>query len=256
MGKLHEVVAVADDFRGLFDKLVVETKVTFVDRRDHFSGLMKSYESVVTDDFKRDPEIKKLVTTVGEKLDYVEEQMTKIFDSQFQREKTNCTAKADIVITAKDGKESIICKDVPVTFLLQLEKSLSALRNQVYNNIPTLDPTKDWSWDPQAGHYVNKDPAVRVTRKVPKVITKVAQDENHPGQADLISSDETCGYYNQINQSGMTTPAKKSDLLNKLDTLIHAVKTARARANETEAVKDKIAQSIFNFIGSASILKE
>lgn len=256
MGKLHEVVAVADDNRGLFDKLLTETKQTFTNRQDHFVGLTKSYESVVDDDFARDPEIKKLVTTVGQKLDYFEDQVIKILDSQFQREKTNCSATADLVIENKDGTSKILAKAVPVTFLLQLEKSITAIRNQIYNQIPTLDPTKAWDWDKQGGFYVNKDPRARVTRKEPKVITKVQQDEHHAGQADLISVDITCGYYNQVNQSGMTTPAKKSELLGRLDQLVHAVKTARARANETEACKDKIAQEIFNYLATSDTLKE
>ena len=82
------------------------------------------------------------------------------------------------------------------------------------------------------------------------------QDEHHAGQADLINVDVTCGYYNQVNQSGMTTPLKKSLLLERLDMLIHAVKTARARANETEATKDKIGQKLFNFLKTGETLKE
>jgi len=256
MGKLHENVAVADDMRGLFDKLTAETKTTFTDRKDHFVGLQKSYESAVADDFKRDPEVKQLVTTVSQKMKYFEDQIVKIFDANFQREATNCIAKADIIVTEDDGSQTLMAETVPVTFLLQLEKQFTNLRNAVYNNIPTLDPTKVWSWDGAAGFYVNKDPISRVTRKILKVIEKVKQDDKHAGQAEIISTDETCGYYNQVNQSGMTTPVKKSQLLAQIDKLLHAIKTARARANETEVVTKKIGQDLFNYLGTQAALKE
>lgn len=257
MGKLHEVVAVADDNRGLFDKLLAETRQTFTNRRDHFTGLIKSYQSVdESKDFSRDPERKVLVETVPKKLDYVEEAMIRIIDAEFQREKTNCMARADIIVVKRDGSSEVVATDVPATFLLQLEKKFTALRNQIYNNIPTLEPEKKWDWDKAGGFYVNTDPRVRVTRKELVKHEKFPPTKEHPGQADLVPVDVTAGYNNQTNQSGMTTPLKKSLLLERIDMLIHAIKTARCRANEAEAVNEKIATNLFNFIGTAEVLKE
>ena len=256
MGKLHEVTAVDNDMRGLYQKIVSETKKTFGTKRSHFEGLTRTYSSEVSesDDYKRDPEITNLVTTVSAKLTYVEDQLAKIIDTQFQKEVTNCTAKADIIIGDSDDK-TIIAKDIPVTVLIQLEKKLSEMRSQVYDVLPTLDPTKQWEWDQINGYYVNKEPCKRVTRKVIKPLEKAPATKEHPAQTELISVDETTGYYNQTNLSGMVTPKKKSNLLVKLDTLIHAVKTARARANDAEVTKDKIAHKLFKFLNSQEELK-
>jgi hypothetical protein len=257
MGKLHEVVAVADDNRGLYDKIVAETRQTFTARHDHFKGLIKTYQSEdASKDFVRDTEVKVLVETVPKKLAYVEETMIRILDAEYQREATNCIAKADIIVTLRDGTTQVVAKDVPSTFLLQMEKKFSTLRNQVYNAIPTLEPEKEWKWDSTNGYYVNTDPRARVTRRELVKHVKFEPTKEHQGQADLIPVDITAGYNCQVNQSGMTTPLKKSQLLDKIDMLIHAIKTARVRANEADAVNTKIAQQLFNFIGTADVLKE
>lgn len=257
MGKLHEVVAVADHNRGLFDKLLAETRQTFTTKHDHFRGLIKTYQSEdATRDFIRDPEIKVLVETVPKKLAYVEGAFIDIIDAEFQREKTNCIAKADIIVTNRDGGTVTVAKDVPATFLLQMEKKFTAIRNQVYSTIPTLEPEKKWEWDAAGGYYTHTDPRARVTRRELAKQEKFAPTKEHPGQADLVPVDVTAGYNHQVNQSGMTTPLKKSLLLERIDTLIHAIKTARCRANEAEATTEKIAQKLFNFIGTTEVLKE
>lgn len=68
--------------------------------------------------------------------------------------------------------------------------------------------------------------------------------------------DETTGYHNQVNVSGMVTPKKKSDLLARLDKLIHAVKTARARANDTEVTTEKLASKLFKYLNTQEVLKQ
>lgn len=255
MGKLHELAAVDNDMRGLYDKIKNEAAATFKNRIDHFVGMQRTYESVVNDDYAHDPEVKKLVTTVPAKLKYVEEQISKVLDAQFQKEKTNCTASADVTVVEDDGTEIPILKQVPVVFLVQLEKKLVEMRNAIYGIVPTLDPTKEWEWDEVNGYYVNKEPRKRVTRKKAEKFVKFEPTKEHPGQADIVTIDETTGYYNQVNVSGMTTPLKKSKLLSKLDKLIHAVKTARARANDTEAVTEKISRKLFNYLDTQEVLK-
>lgn len=256
MGKLHELAAVDNDMRGLYDKIKNEAAATFKSRLDHFSGMSKTYKSEIDDDYERDPEVKKLVTTVPQKLNYIEKTMMSVLDAQFQKEVTNCQAKADIIVIEDDGTEQVVATEIPVVFLVQLEKKLVELRNQIYGVIPTLDPTKEWSWDENNGQYVNKEPRKRVTRKVPKAFQIAPATDKHAEQAQLINVDETTGYYNQVNFSGMVTPAKKSQLMTKIDKLIHAVKTARARANDTETINEKIALMLFNYLNTQAVLKE
>jgi hypothetical protein len=256
MSRLHEITAVGNDMRGLYAKIVAEAKKTFGERRDHFEGFNRTYKSEVQDDYVRDPEVKRLVTTVPAKLSYIEEQLGKVIDTNFQQEATNCLAKADIIVIDDDDKSTTIATAVPVTVLVQLEKKLSEMRAQVYDLIPTLDPTKKWKWDEANGYYVNYDPSKRVTRKAAKVIEKSPATKEHPAQVELVTVDETTGYHNQTNISGMVTPKKKSDLLERLDKLIHAVKTARARANDAEVTKEKLASKLFKYLNTQEVLKQ
>jgi hypothetical protein len=130
------------------------------------------------------------------------------------------------------------------------------MRSQIYDNIPTLDPTKIWDWDETNGYYVNREPKKRVTRKVMQRFEKAPSTDKHPAQVDIVSIDETCGYHNQTNISGMTTPKKKSELLGRLDKLIHAVKTARARANDTEVTKEKLSGKLLKYLNTQEVLSE
>ena len=74
--------------------------------------------------------------------------------------------------------------------------------------------------------------------------------KEHPAQVESITTDVAIGKITVNNWSGMLSPAQKSILLGKIDTLIRAVKKARQRANTTEVVKVNIGDKLFDFINS------
>jgi hypothetical protein len=66
----------------------------------------------------------------------------------------------------------------------------------------------------------------------------------------VISQDIPVGKQHILEFSGLITPAEKAVLLERVETVTRAVKSARARANaqEVDAGANKIAARIFEYI--------
>lgn len=252
MGKLHELIATEKDIKGTSEKIIAEAHKTFTDRKDHFTEVIKTYSPINADDpEKLEGESKPLVTTVIDKMAYVEKMLKRLFDVVLQKEATNAVAKANIVVESDEGAETVIAKDVPVSALVQFENLFERIRNEVYGTIPTLDPSKDWKpEDSRPGVYVAPKIVRTRTRKAKKVIQLAPATEKFPAQTQLIDVDEPAGYWEQIDRSGMMSVGDKMLMLEKVSKLIEAIKKARARANTTTVVTTKIANDIFNFINA------
>jgi hypothetical protein len=251
-GKLHELLAVEKDRKGTFQKILIETHETFTKRKEHFSGMVKRYEPLVQDDpEKLEGESKPLVTTANEKLKYFENNMKNFFDIVIQKETTNMSAAADIIVEDDEGVSETIAEKIPVTALLPLENYLEEIRAKVYDVIPTLDPNRDWKKDIQKTDVYKTEEARKIrTKKVVKPIVKAQATDKFPAQVELVPVDDVAGFWVQTDWSSAMTPADKSILLGKVTKLIEGVKRARGRANDIAVVDIKIGQKIVNYLHS------
>ena len=245
MAKLHELLAVEGDLEGTFKRILQETKKTFKDKPAFFLSWQR--ELKMFDEEAPEPPVERqeMVTTVQHKLDYTNEHVVKYFDAIAQKERTNQDAKADLVV---NGIE--VVKDVPATLLLGLESRLKLLR-QTYENIPTLAPGKKWKKDATLAKdvYIDVDPEEKFkTAKTFKHKVLSPATNAHPSQIEKWEEVENVGKYKQFVWSGMLSPAEKSNLLGRIDTLIRAVKKARQRANNTAVVKFNIGKALIDYI--------
>jgi len=69
-----------------------------------------------------------------------------------------------------------------------------------------------------------------------------------PAQVDKIPETENIGKYEKTHWSGMVSPARKAELMSRIDKLIRAVKKARQKANATDQVKLKVGSAMFDYI--------
>ena len=109
----------------------------------------------------------------------------------------------------------------------------------------------EWASAPELGNnvYNRVHPAVTFkTRKTFRHKVLVEATREHPAQIEKWSEDENVGKFITDSWSGMLTPAEKSDMIGRIDTLAQAVKQARQRANTTEVVKIQLAKSLVDFI--------
>ncbi len=248
--QLHQLLAVEPDLRNKAAKILVEAKSTFSKKADHFDGHTKLYEAFEEsgDDDRRSnkvpSDIKEIVTTVAEKLDYVTKSVAPAIDAQVSKEETNTSGivRAELTVGEKSFGEW------SAQSLMALESFLLKIRD-VFNSIPTLDPVRQWVPDPtQKDVYKTEATVSYRTEKRPKVITLAPATKEHPAQSQLINIDKQVGEFKTSYNSGRITPKQKSEYLGKVDKLITAIKSARSRANRAEIVNKKIGKLIFNYL--------
>lgn len=251
MGKLHELLAVDKDAETLFKRIINETEKTFTHKMEHFRGMLKTLEMVDEErQFEADAlkESKNLVTTVPEKLEYTLGPVIDYINIQSQKELTNQSACADVII---DGQ--VILQEVPATTLLTLEKIFTRVRG-TFAKIPTLDPAIDWIEDNTAekpGVYKAVEPEIRnKTEKTSEFKVIVQPTEKHPAQVKEVIEDNVIGRYITKRTSGMITPFQKSQYLRKIEKLLRAFKQARTRANNIDVVNKQIGADIIDYIMS------
>jgi len=244
--KLHELLAVISDKSNVAKNILEEAMVTFSRRADHFKGQVRSVTFL---DEARSGENgvdigKEMVTTVDEKIKYVNESTSRAWDALLQLEDANTRAKADLVFEG-----TTIAKNLPATFLLGMESRLKAYRN-IIAAAPTLEPSMKWELDPDAGDGVYRAAPVLgfKTEKTIKVKTLAKATKEHAEQVTTWNEDVPVARVETIHTSGMISPARKSQILRKTDQMISAVKKARQRANCVEVVNLKIADDMFNVI--------
>lgn len=253
MTKLHEILAVENGLEQTQRKIVEEARDTFAKKPDHF---VASHRALAMFDEKEQglnaEEHKAMVTTVADKLAYVAGTVTRYLDVVLQKDMANQRGAGDITL---DGK--VMLANVPVTTLLGLESKLAALR-EMYLAIPTLAPGREWVPDDQRGRGVYRDLHAELRQKTQKTIRhKVLFEGNkeHPPQIEKWFEDVPVGTITTSTWSGMLTPAEKSDLLERLDKLVRAVKKARMRANTVDVPDGRIGQRIFAYVHDGKVIE-
>jgi len=248
MSKLHELLAVETDLEGVHKKVVEEAIVTFSKKPEHFLGQTKVLE--MFDEAKKNEntsEFKEMVTTVGAKLDYVAGHVIRYFDAVYQKEKANQSATADLIV---DG--AVVAEKVPATFLLGMETKLKNLR-AMYEGIPTLAPGFKWEENDTLGKGVFETAHPDIKFKTAKQFKSqiiVQPTKEHPAQVEKWAEDVPVGKYTTSIVCGMLTPARKSELIGRVDKLIQACKQARQRANCVEVESVVIGKKLIDFINS------
>ena len=246
MAKLHELLAVIDDLKGTAKAIVAEAEIGFRNKSALFTGHLKTisyFDEARTNENEIDQKL--LVTTVGDKLAHVSNHLSKLLDSTYQLEEANTGARADLLING-----DIIAAGVPAVVLLQWSNKVEALR-KLYKAIPTLPPEVNWDADPDTGAGAYKSPPQKTFRTQKSMEHKilVAATDHHPAQVEKWTEDVKVAQIDTTQISGMISPAEKSLMLGRLDTVIAELKKARQRANNTEINGDlKVGKSIFDFI--------
>lgn len=247
MSKLHELLAVNSNLAQQADKVRADLSATFEKKRHLFAKKLVTFTPIEEGASAVTEEQSDIQTTVTHELEWITGISIKTIDTSHQIDVANTVAKADIV--TEDG--DAIATDVPATSLLQLEKQLKEVQALV-TAIPTLDPAKGFVADEASGKgiYRARDVNKSRTRKDQKVITLAPATDKHPAQAQLVPVDVVTGTIREQEWSALLTPALKSNLLERCEVLVRAVKKARARANEVEVdvVGHKIGKALLGYV--------
>ncbi len=255
MAKLHELLAVKNNLNGQATKASTDLKATFKDKRHLFASKFKdkrhlfASKLVTFNPFDETEGVKTeeqsdIQTSVSSELKWLSNIVSKAIDNNFSIDSFNTLANADLEV---DG--NVLLKNVPATALLSLEDYINNFK-EVVATIPTLDPAKGFTEDSDKGKGIYKARETETTRtkKVKKVLVMSPATEQHPAQTAVYDADEAVGKIRTQEWSSMITPARKSELLDKCDTLLRAIKVARAKANDFDGNTSKVGNTILNFI--------
>jgi hypothetical protein len=154
----------------------------------------------------------------------------------------NCQAKADVVV----GGTAVLTQ-VPVTYLLNLEKRLTDLRTFV-SELPTLDSGKVWEKDPNSKLFRSKPTRTSRTKKVQRAIVKYDATEHHPAQTEMITDDIIIGSWETIHLSGAITMPRKEQLTDRVNALLDAVKMARMEACSIPIKRQEVGDAVFGYL--------
>jgi hypothetical protein len=248
--QLHQLLAIEPDTRAKAKNIIEEAQNTFTNKKEHFAGATKTYKADKEGDTDRpDSEVKHLVTTVIEKLQYVADFIIKNLHLMHQKEATNAQAKADLFLEDNDGNVVRTFKDIPVTTLVQWEKAWAEVRVMA-QTIPTNDPNVEWKKDESRAGVYKTDPITsRRTKKLEVFEVTVQATDKFPAQVNKRVEDVAVGDWIKVYYSGRYTPLQKSQLLSRIDLVISGIKKARACANKQEVVEvEKVSKDLVNFV--------
>lgn len=250
MAKLHELLAVERNLENQANKCREDLmNTTFANKRHHFSQKLVTFKPSGEDGKEVTEEQSDIQTSIRAEIRWIVGIIAKAMDVSHQVDVANTLAKADII--TEDNET--VAKDVPGPSLLQLENTLQGV-HALIAAIPTLDPAKGFQQDSQreAGVYKAREVTKTRTKKTPRVIEMSPATKEHPAQTQLLYEDLPIGTILEQEWSSLITPATKSDLLDRCDILLRAVKKARARANDLEldVGGNKIGKRLLDYVFS------
>lgn len=230
MAKLNQIIAVEKGIKSeTYSALTNLHKA--VQKADLFSGFAKNYEKKDEEGEDLPPESKRVQLRANEVVRGFLNAMAPLLDITARKDWSNCLAAANIVVD-----DQIIVKDVPVTYLLFLEKQLTDIHTFV-SALPVLDEAQSWSFDPASGLSRTKETSTHRTKKIQKPIVLYPATPEHPAQTQLLTEDVIVGFWKTTYQSGAMERAAKLALVDRVATLLRAVKEAREAANNISEVE-------------------
>ena len=241
MTKLNQIVAVenGEKTRALNEETVLHPEGQ---KTPLLSGLSRTYQPKDDDGDALPAESTRVQVNAEEILEKLGDTLTRLFDITLTKEVANTKAAADVVV---DGRT--ILKNVPVTYLLFLEKQLVRLRTFV-TKLPTLDPAQNWSKNENTGLWETPPTQTTKTKKVLRNHVKAEATDKHPAQVELFHEDQIVGYWTKVEFSGAVPQTRVAQLTERVDALTKAVKFAREEANNTDVADEKAGKLVFDYL--------
>ncbi|BAY29754.1 hypothetical protein NIES2107_15980 [Nostoc carneum NIES-2107] len=207
-----------------------------------FAGLSRTYQPREDDGFVYPSESQTLQFKAEDLLREYEQAAKDLFNFAATQDWGNVTAKADVVVG-----ETTIVRDVPVTYLLFLEKQIEDLRSLI-SKLPTLDISEEWQFDAQRDCWVTLPKSTTKTKQVVKPVVFYEATKEHPAQVKEVSEQVPEGTWTTIKLSGALPASRVKQLKERLDALERAIIFAREQANSIDVTKQNVSDPIFGYL--------
>ena len=239
--KLNQVIAVEKSVKTKVQQ-ALDIVYKVIQKPQLFEGFSKTYRPLLEDEVPQPPQSQKVQLRVESVLLETRNKLGELFDVVAQKDFSNCSAKANIVV----GDE-VIAEGVPSTYLLFLEKQLTDLHTLI-GKLPTLDPSEEWTYDSVKGMFKTEPTQTQRTRKVSKPLVLYPATEQHPAQTQVLTEDIPVGVWDQTKLSGATTEGVRRAFLARIEQLSKAVKFAREHANLADAPPQTAGQKVLDWV--------
>lgn len=241
---LHQVLALEPGVRSRSGKALTDLHRK-LSKEALLSGLARTYSPRDAEGERLPGESTKVQVKADEALTFAAKAFTEMFDTTATKDYGNLDATADVVV---DGE--VLVSQAPSTYLLWLEKQLVDLHTFV-GKLPTLDPAKSWTYDPNSGSFRTDTMVSTRTKKVPRNHVKAEATERHPAQVDVYYEDVIVGDWSTVAFSGALPADRVRELLSRVEKVQDAVKTARQAANTIDIEQVKVGETIFDYVFGA-----
>lgn len=245
--KLHQAIAIWKSRKSaLYSDISEEHKKN--QKADLFNGLQRIFFPKDESGEQLPPERKKVQRSVAQAITDYRARARELCDVEAQIAWANGPARADVVV---DGR--VLVADVPVEYLLFLEKTLTDTRTLI-DALPVLDEAEDWTRDPN-GLYRTENRRTSTTKKLQRPIVLydavIKDGQALPAQTQIITEDVIVGFWETQKLSGAIPAPEKAELQDRITRLLMAVKAARAKANEAAAPEKHVGAALFDFLFDA-----
>ncbi|GAA1368198.1 MULTISPECIES: hypothetical protein [Catellatospora] len=241
MAKLNQIIAVEKGIKSRSFQDLTEAHHA-VQKPALLSGISRTYQAKDEEGEQLPPESTKVQTRAEDVLRQIGTTLTRLFDVTATKDATNCVARADVTVD-----DRVLLSDVPVTYLLFLEKQLTDLHTFV-KKLPVLDAAESWVFSDSADCWSTEPVRTIRTKKVPRNHVKAEATEKHPAQVEVYYEDIAVGYWTTVKFSGALPAKRVSTLLERVEKLQQAVKFAREEANNAEAVDKHVGDRVFGYL--------
>lgn len=243
MPKLNQIVAVE---KGI--KNQAETELTKHYQRLQkpalFFGITKTYEKKDEDGEDFPSERTLVQAQAEEELQEMSKTLVKLFDVTATKDWGNTVAKANVVVD-----DEVLLEDVPITFLLFLEKQLVNLRTDI-RKLPVYDTAEKWTMNEELGLYETEPAFTSKGKKIPRNHVKAKATDKHPEQVEVYYEDVQVGKWKTVKYSGAISPKRVRELTERVEKLQAAVKFAREEANALHIGNAYVGDKIFSYLYS------
>lgn len=241
MPKLNQIIAIEKSVKSQSLRELTDAHKT-LQKDSLLAGIARTYRSRDDEGEQYPPESTRVQVRADDMIEKTVAVLTKLFDVTATKDWANGDAKADVVV---DGET--LLEQVPVTYLLFLEKQLTDLHTFIHK-LPTLDPSEVWSYDEATNSWATDAIQTTKTRKIPRNHVKAEATKEHPAQVEVYYEDVVIGNWQTIKYSGAMPASRVADLIERVRKLQEAVKFAREEANTLEVTEQKVGEAVFNYI--------
>lgn len=241
MPKLNQIIAIEKSIKNQSMRELTDAHQT-LQKPTLLSGIARTYRPLDDEGEQYPPESTRVQVKTEDVINQTTEILTKLFDITATKDWANGEARANVVV---DGET--VLEDVPVTYLLFLEKQLTDLHTFV-KKLPVLDSAEIWSFDESQDVWATEPIQTTKTKKIPRNHVKAEATEQHPAQVEVYYEDVIVGYWRTVKYSGAMPATRVSTLLNRVRNLQEAVKFAREEANNLEVNTQAIGAKVFDYL--------